>query len=178
MADPNRTKTMKKETNDETGEVSLSFLGPDGKTIVSQIVVKLDQLQPGIVKRAALHGLAQKIGDAAAGKKGDEAHEASLTVYERIMGGEWAKPSEKGEGTRPSMIIAAIVRAFTKAGKTFDLEALKAKFTGEGSEELRKKALEIPQVKAEYETMKAEAAMERAAKAAEAAATAPSLSDL
>lgn len=173
MTDPNRTKTMKKETNDETGEVQLSFIGT-GQTIK----VALTDLNDAIMRRAALHGLAQKIGDAAAGKKGEEAYEACLTVYERVMGGEWSKPSEKGEGTRPSMVLEAIVRAFTKSGKAFDLEALKAKYTGEGSEELRKTALQVPQVKAEYDAIRAEAAAERAAKSAAQAAGAPGLGDL
>ena len=160
----NRQKIMNKETDAEAGVVKLTFT--EGGEV---ILVKLADLQQDVLKRAALHGLSQKIGDAAAGKKGDEAYEACMTVVERIQAGDWAKPSEGGEGARPSMVVEAIMRALTAAGKSPDKAKVEEKYAGKDSEEARKVALSNPQVKAAYETIRAERAAEKAKKAVEAA---------
>jgi hypothetical protein len=170
-AQHNKEKIMKKNVDDAAGKVA--FLFKEGQSIE----VNLEQLNADIQRRAALHGLAQKIGDAAAGKKGDDAYEACMGVYERIIAGEWQKATEKGE-SRPSMVIEAIFRALTKGGKNPVMADLQAKYTGEGAEERRKAALSNPQVKAEYAALQAEAAQARAAKAMAAAETAPDLADL
>lgn len=160
-----KTKIMKKTYDVDAGTGALTFT--DGQAISFD----LSKLPANIVRQAALHGLNQKIGDAAAshGDDPDKAYEACMTTFEQIMSGEWNKGREKGEGTRPSMVVEAVFRAKQKAGMEVDLATIRAKYTGEGTEEARKAALTNPQVKAEYEALKAEAAQERAKKAADAA---------
>lgn len=166
MAD--RAKIMKKDYDVETGVATLAFT--DGQVIE----IKLDALKPKLIRQAALHGILQKIGDAAAGKGSnpEEAYEACMGVFERLQGGEWQKPSEKGEGARPSMVIEAVMQVLSAAGKNPVLADVQARYTGEGAEEKRKAALTNPQVKAAYEKLKADAAVARAQKAAEAASKA------
>lgn len=162
-AQHNRSKTMKKLVDDESGEVTFEFTS--GQTIK----IGIGELSDDVRRRATLHGLAQKIGDAAAGKKDDEAFEACMVVYQRLVTGEWKVAAERGEGARPLMVIQAIFNALTAAGKNPDLAAIQAKYTGEGAEERRKAAMANPQVKAEFAKLQAAAAAERAAKLTAAA---------
>lgn len=157
---------MKKGYDVDAGSFTLALL--DGQKIEGN----LDKLTPAIIRQAALHGLNQKIGDAAASSGGDQdkAFEQMLAVFERLSSGEWGKPSEKGEGARPTMVIEAVMRVLQKAGKNPVLADVTARYTGEGAEEKRKAALTNPQVKAEYEQLKADAAAKRAADAAKKAA--------
>lgn len=159
---------MKKSYDVETGSFTLALL--DGQTIAGT----LDKLTPAVIRQAALHGINQKIGDAAASSGGDQdkAYEQMMAVFERLQSGEWAKPSEKGEGARPTMVIEAVMRVLTAAGKAPVLADVQARYSGEGGEEKRKAALTNPQVKAQYEALKAEAAQKRAEAAAKAAAEA------
>lgn len=156
MGDKNR-QIMKKSYDVEAGTFTLAFT--DGQTITAG----LDSLKPEVVRQAALHGLLQKIGDAAAGHGDDpeKAFEACMAVKERLDLGDWKKPAEKGEGARPTMVFEAIIRAFAKMGKEVTLDAVKANFGGEDGEEKRKAILKDPRVKIEYEDLKAEAAAKR-----------------
>jgi hypothetical protein len=164
MADKNR-QIMKKSYDVDNGVFTLAFI--DGQPITG----KLSDLKPEVVQQAALHGLLQKIGDAAAGHgdNPDAAFEACMAVFERLQLGDWKKPTEKGEGARPTMVFEAIIRAYKKKGKDVTLEAVTAAFSGDDGEEKRKSILKDPRVKAEYEALKAESAAKRAAAALAAA---------
>jgi hypothetical protein len=170
MGDKNR-QIMKKSYDVEAGSFTLAFV--DGQPITG----KLEDLKPEVVKQAALHGLLQKIGDAAAGHgdSPDAAFEACMAVFERLQLGDWKKPAEKGEGARPTMVFEAIRRAYEKGGKNVELAAIQAAFSGDDGEEKRKAILKDPRVKAEYEALRAEAAQKRAADALAAAQAAGDL---
>ena len=156
MSEKNR-QIMKKSYDVAAGTLTLAFT--DGQAISAT----LDSLKPEVVRQAALHGLLQKIGDAAAGHgdNPDAAFEACMSVFERLQLGDWKKPAEKGEGARPTMVFEAIIRAFAKMGKEVTLDAVRANFGGEDGEEKRKAILKDPRVKLEYEDLKAEAAAKR-----------------
>lgn len=170
MAEKKSRKIMNKSYDADAGTFTLAFL--DGQTISGS----LKDLQSPVVQQAALHGLLQKIGDAAAshGDNPEEAFESCMAVFERLKMGEWKKPAEKGEGARPTMVFEAIIRAYRKMGKEVALADVQAKFSGEEGEERRKAILKDPRVKAEYEALKAEAAVKRAEAAAKAAGDATS----
>lgn len=164
MGEKNR-QIMKKSYDVEAGTFTLAFT--DGQTIAASI----GDLKPDVVKQAALHGLLQKIGDAAAGHgdNPEQAFEACMAVYERLQLGDWKKPTEKGEGARPTMVFEAILRAMEKKGTPTTLDKVQAAFSGDDGEEKRKSILKDPRVKAEYEALRAEAAAKRAAAALAAA---------
>lgn len=178
-------KIMDKDYDENKGVSTIAF--PDGQTIVTDVTKLGAKPTDGgvivpfgsIAMFALLHGINQKIGDSASGAKGDPdvAYEACLTTHEQIVSGEWNKKREAGEGgTRPSLVVEAIIRAKQKAGQPIDREAIMAKYSGKDGEANRKAALGVPQVKAEYEQLRAEAAMARADAAAKAAGTGGDLS--
>jgi hypothetical protein len=110
----------------------------------------LDSLKPEIVTQAALHGINQKLGDAAAGKQGDEAEEAVMSVWEQIVGGNWNAKAEPGEG-RPSFVAEAVFELKQEAGKLAEgetLETYTARYAGKDGAEARKKAMAVPAVAA------------------------------
>ena len=76
------------------------------------IVVKVLELTPAIVDQATLHGLKQKICDAAASfKTVGEKHAAMLEVADRIKAGEWNKRGE-GSGAPTGLLLKALVRLY------------------------------------------------------------------
>jgi len=163
-----RVQIMKKSYDVESGVATLAFM--DGQ----KIEIELAKLSDAIVRQAALHGLLQKVGDAAAGEGDDpeKAFESCMAVFERLGMGDWKKATEKGEGARPTMVIEAVFRALQKQGKQVELSAVQTAFGGEDGEEKRKAILKDPRVKLEYEDLRAEAAAkrrEKIAKEAEAA---------
>jgi hypothetical protein len=154
-----RAKVLDKSTNDARTEVTIKFL--ESGEILN---VKVGELNTDMQARLICHGLEQKLGDAAAGKSGDEAFEAVMAVYERLIAGDWAKAREAA-GPRPSMVAQAVINAKVAAGQTVDEKATLAKYTGADSAEARKMALANPAVRAAYEALRLEAAQKRAAEA-------------
>ncbi len=138
------------------------------------LTVSLDQLKPEIVTQAALHGLLQKIGDAAAGSQGEEAEEACNSVLEQIVAGQWNATREKGEQA-PSVIALAVYRFKEKLGKLKDgetLEVVQARYAGKEGQKLRSEAQSRPEIAAiilEIQQERLDA--RKAALAAKAAAT-------
>ena len=59
-----------------------------------------------IIADIVYHGFTQKIGDAAAGKDGDEAYDAMVKVYESLQKGNWGR--ERGVTTGPAWLPYAI----------------------------------------------------------------------
>lgn len=178
-------KIMDKDYQEDAGTFEIKF--PDGQTIAGDVAKLGGKTADGgffvpfgsVAMFALLHGVNQKIGDSASGAKGnaDEAYESCLTTAEQLFSGEWNKARAAGEGgTRPSLVVEAVIRAKTKAGQEVDKAAILAKYSGKGSEEARKSALTVPQVKAEYEGLRLEAQQEKARIAMEAAGSAGDLS--
>ena len=53
------------------------------------MTVDVSALPASILAELAMHGIVQKVGDAAAGKEGDEARTAMQAVWDRLLTGEW-----------------------------------------------------------------------------------------
>lgn len=174
-------KIMDKDYNESDGTFSIKF--PDGQSIIGNVEKLGGKPADGgymvpfgsVAMMALLHGINQKIGDAASGAKGDAdaAYEACLTTAEQVMSGEWNKKREGGEGTRPSLVVEAVLRVKQEAGLPVNREETIAKYTGKDAEATRKAALANPKVKAAYEAIRLEAQQRRAAEAAKKAGATP-----
>lgn len=113
-------------------------------------------------RAAAWHGKAQKIGDGY--NKAEDAagaYESAAAMLERLVAGEWVKPGEAA-GPRIGLLVEAIARALEAAGEevgTARRDKIAQKVAGK---EARESALGNPAIEAEYKSIQAERAMERA----------------
>jgi len=155
-----RQKVLGKDYSDDFRTVTINFLGTD-----DTLTVNVEALPEAVRKQAICHGLVQKLGDAAAGESGVAAYDAVMTVYERLVAGDWTKVRE-GVGPRPSIVAEAVCRVLEKAGKVFNRAAKIIEYTGKDSKAKRDGALANAVVKAEFDAIQAERAMERADKSA------------
>jgi len=111
--------------------------------------------------RAVMHGLKQKLVDAAAiarnpdtGKSAtiDDKYQAVLTVYERLAAGQWNAVREGGAGNVGGLLLRALVRMYEGRKTVDDLKAFL-----DGKTDVEKAALrKNPKVAAIIETIKAE----------------------
>ncbi len=117
------------ETNLESRSLIIEFY--DKGTRHDSISVFLSELSPAMIDQAALHGLKQKICDAAAIGRDPETGQsatiarkfaASREVFERITGGLWNKQAAGG-GNNGGILLRALYRLYE--GKK-DLETLRA----------------------------------------------------
>ena len=140
----------------------------DDKHIVEEtLTYPLESFAACSVQAQAM-GLMQKIGDAYAGK-GDEASEIIATMAERLQAGDWVVVGKGGVGPLPSMLLEAIVRVVVAAGGE-DTPELRIGVRASIEEDADKQAaLADPAIRAAYETIRAERAQEKAAKAVEKA---------
>lgn len=148
-----RAKVLDKDYN-ETSETDAKGLQAQTALIKflasgNEIRVSLSQLKPEIVVQAALHGLLQKMGDAAAGSQGEEAEDAVNSVAEQILAGQWNATREKGEQA-PSVIAMAVFRFKERLGKLNGetLEVIQARYAGKEGQKLRTEAQAHPKVAA------------------------------
>lgn len=79
-----RKQKMKKEVDYEKGIVSLTVIS-NGK----QVVADTNKLSPEIQKKLIPLAISHRLGDAAAGKDGDEAFEAVNKVWKGLLEGHW-----------------------------------------------------------------------------------------
>ncbi len=95
-----------------------------------------------LITRLALHGLKQKVGDAAAiprstetGKSATETEklEAMRAVYEMLREGEWSRRAEAGEGGSDGLLLSAICRTFPNKSREEHKAALAGKTKSEQS---------------------------------------------
>ena len=145
------------------GNDKLVFSFADGQGLS----IHADQLTPEIRHEAIMHGLKQKIGDAAAIGRNPETgrsatlsdkHAAMRAVIERLQAGAWN--AERGEGGSPAggLLFAALVRMY--AGKKSD-DAIRAFLAGK--DDKQKAALrKNPRVAEIIEEIKAERAADNA----------------
>lgn len=143
-----RNKVLSKDYDVATKTSTIKF-----EASGNVITTSLDDLNPEIVVRAALHGINQKLGDTAAGKQGDEAEEAVMAVWEQIKAAVdadgWNAKAEAGEA-RPSFIALAVFELKTEQGKLKEgetLESITAKYSGKEGAELRATAMKHQDVK-------------------------------
>jgi hypothetical protein len=73
-------------------------------------VLKFDsnELSDVIKANLSMHGLSQKLGDAAAGKEGEEAVKSINTVWEGLKKGDWTVRAPAGEKVSKKSIVEAI----------------------------------------------------------------------
>lgn len=134
------------------------------------LTVKLTQCSEEIVRRLALHGLSQKLGDSYAGAEADEAYGLAENVAQRLIAGDWQAARASGGGT--SRVSALVEALATATGKTID-EALAV--IKEMSDDQKKQLRAHPSVTSELAKIAATKAAAKAEKAAVAAQDAPAL---
>ena len=111
-----RNSTIEARVNDATGTLHLSF--DNGE----RIDLSVDELTPAMRTMAMLHGLKQKLVDAAAISRDPETGRSATTadkyravkaVYDRLLAGSWN--AVRGEGTATGtggLLFAALVRIY------------------------------------------------------------------
>ena len=131
------------------------------ETEAGTITIGLHEISPMMTEAAALHGLKQKICDAAAISRDPETGRSATTetkframhaVYERIMAGEWN--AKRGEGmTTGGLLFRALCRLYPNK----DADTLREFLAGKSKQE--QAALRAnPKVAAIIEEIKAESA--------------------
>lgn len=85
------------------------------------LVVNVDALDAAIARQAMLHGLKQKLVDAAAigrdpetGRSAtpDDKFTAVKTVFDRLMAGQWNATRGEGGGSRGGLLLEALCRLY------------------------------------------------------------------
>ena len=141
--------TQAKVITTTTQDSELTIALDNGKTIK----VDINDLTPAMINTVALHGLKQKIVDAAAGLgTTTEKYNAMREVADRIIAGEWNKRGE-GSAAPTGLLLKALVRLYPSK----PVDALKEYIAGKDKTEqaaLRKN----PKIAAMIETIKAESA--------------------
>lgn len=132
----------------------LVFTGNNGR----ELSVSVDQLADDIRTQAMMHGLKQKIGDAAAISRNPETGRSATTddkfdamseVLNRLLSGQWNKTRESGDGG--GLLFKALCRV--KADKTpAEVRVYLDGRTKEEQAALRK----VPAIASAIETIKAE----------------------
>lgn len=120
---------MVKVTIEVPGEWLVSK-GPRDKAWEASAVCDVSKLSPEIVGKLAMHGLQQKIADAAAGAKtADEADAAMNKAIDSLVAGAWSSRGT-GEGIdEETRVSRSVVRSAVKA-KFGSKSPEWAKFTG------------------------------------------------
>lgn len=130
--------------------------------------VDATKLDAAIVAQLVMHGAAQKIGDAAAGKDGDEAMAAMNAVYAALANGDWGRTRGASAGGIDRFVREAML-AMLPAETVAKLKTMKAEDRNEKLEAAYGKFADDDARKAKIDE-KAEALREidRKAKAAKA----------
>ncbi len=154
----------------EATALEFRFHDGDGGAIKTVRKVSIGPLPEAIETCLNWFGRSEKYGNFYAGAKGIAADAVEMfdTGAEILSGGEWSERKE-GVGARPSMVLAAVVAFLESEGETVD-DSRKARIKEKVStNEGRKGALANAKINAEYETIRAAHAAEKA-KAAKVAA--------
>lgn len=154
------------ETRSATPDaVELQFQFANGNTHA----VKLTDHPAEILFCLTFFGVSEKYGNSYAGAKGDagDAEEKFLSMQEQLRGGTWVEKAEAGP--RPSLIADAIIAALLSAGQKVDDARAAGVREKVKDKAIRDGALKDPVIKAEYESIKATRAANRAKEAAKAA---------
>lgn len=148
------TITMNTDTMDPNNALSLVFA--NGQTLK----LPIGALSEGIIAQATLHGLKQKLVDAAAiarnpdtGRSAtiDDKFEAVKAVYDRLLGGAWNATREGAGGGSGGLLFRALVKMYDGRKSPADIREFL-----EGKTDAEKAALrKNPKVAAIIETLRA-----------------------
>ena len=114
-------QTTKKDIAANIDGQKMTLVFANGK----QITVNAEALEADIVNRAVMHGLKQKLVDAAAISRNpdtgatasiEDKYNAVYEVYQRLLNGEWNKNREGGGGVSGGLLFRALCRLY--AAKT------------------------------------------------------------
>lgn len=141
--------------------------GPRDKSWSASATCDLTKLTTDIVQRLAIHGLQQKIADAAAGAtNADEATAAMNKAIDAVIAGDWTSRTSGDGVDERTRVARSVVFAALKA--KFGAKSPEwAEFTGRSDEDQRKRLDEIfaeneavfaPSVDEEIERRRAKAA--------------------
>lgn len=107
--------TIEATINESQDILTLTFI--DGR----ELVLDTHNLTPTVLAHATMHGLKQKLVDAAAISRDTETGRAATVntkfdavndVLERLLAGEWNKRREGGAGTSGGLLYRALVRIY------------------------------------------------------------------
>ena len=164
MAQTNETKripAIDATISEDLGTLLLTFANGE------KLTLHVSQLTPAIGAHALMHGLKQKLVDAAAISRNPETgrsatiedkYEAVLAVYERLVNPtnpSWNKPRESAAAVAGGLLFKALCRMYADKNPEF-IRAFLAKKSDEEKAALRKN----PRVAAIIEEIKAENAKE------------------
>lgn len=101
--------------------------GPRDKSWQSELEIDVSKLSPEIVARLAIHGLHQKIADAASAAKTQEDADAAMgKAMDALLAGEWAQRSGGGGVDEFTRVARMIVRKAFKDANGPDSKERKA----------------------------------------------------
>ena len=112
-------QTTKKDIAANIDGQKMTLVFANGK----QITVYVDELDTEIVNRAVMHGLKQKLVDAAAISRNpdtgatasiEDKYNAVYDVYQRLLNGEWNKNREGGGGVSGGLLFRALCRLYDR----------------------------------------------------------------
>ena len=128
-----------------------------------KLILRATDLSPTIVAQAIVHGLKQKLVDAAAISRNTETGRAASVadkynavkeVYDRLLAGEWNKRREGGAGGSGGLLFRALCRMYDGSKTPDDIQALLEGKTAAEKAALRKNS----KVAAIIEEIRAESA--------------------
>ena len=132
--------------------------------------VDVSQLSDDMRTCAVWHGVSHKLGDvyADAARKGLVPLEEVANLWERIMGGEWVAEAKAGGGS-PSLLVEAIIAVLTSKGRDITDELTESIREKCKVKENRDRYHGDKEIAAEYASIQAKRAAEKAKKAKAAA---------
>lgn len=154
METPKKVPAITATINEANDALTLDFA--NGK----QIIIRTSHLNSAVIQYATMHGLKQKLVDAAAiscnpdtGRPAtiDDKYEAVASVFDRLTAGQWNKPRESGAAVAGGLLFKALCRMYSTKTPEFIREFL-AKKTDVEKAALRKN----PRVAEIIEAIKAE----------------------
>jgi hypothetical protein len=156
---------MTKHTIELTGDFAITK-GPRDKAWLAEVSVDLAKVPESIVLDLALHGLKQKVADAASGAKTkDEAIGPMQKALDAILAGEWSSRGQGGDGTRGLAVVrlyrAAMDKATLKRFNALAAEDQLAKATANVTDESAI-AAEVAKIEAEREQRRVDAEARKA----------------
>ena len=147
-----RSRIAAKLLVSETSSVRFDFA--DGEVVE----FRLNDLPEEIRQVLALHGLAQKLGDAYSGVSDPaKAREAARQAYAALQAGEWARRGGGGRATTSvEELAAAIVAVAKRVGKKVPHPAILEKLHSDAA--FRERMAALPSIKAEVRAARRAAA--------------------